>query len=77
MASAKKIPVPEYSVELTLTSTEARVLRNVLEKIGGDPVKTHRGLMDNINTALDLAGVELYYHGYADGRITGEINIRN
>lgn len=46
-------------VTLTLTENEARFLRSVMEKIGGDPSDTPRRFSDAIGKALDDIGVEL------------------
>lgn len=57
MANATREPVVEPDVILTLTAAEAKTLRAVCARIGGDPDITPRGDMDAISDALDSVGV--------------------
>lgn len=50
-------PVETGTVDLKLTGPEARALRAILGRIGGDPAKTARRYADNIFYALNSVGV--------------------
>ena len=57
MAKAKFI-VPELPcVDLSLTRSEAQVLQDILQYIGGDPKTSRRGLADSVSKALTEIGV--------------------
>lgn len=43
---------------IKLTPDEAYTLRIILDRVGGDPVKSRRGHADSINNQLVDAGVE-------------------
>jgi hypothetical protein len=46
------------TIKIELTPDEAYALRIVLDRVGGCPVNTKRGLINNINAQLISAGVE-------------------
>jgi hypothetical protein len=59
MAKATKKEVLNYTVTLEMTDREAETLLNVMEKIGGDMVRSPRKDADAIAQALIDAGVRL------------------
>jgi hypothetical protein len=52
----EQIEVSPRAVVLTLSVKEAQTLRDVCNKIGGDPATTRRGNMDGIKKALESVG---------------------
>ena len=48
--------VKTTGITLTLSVEDVIALQILLNKIGGSPTKTRRGLLDAISTALDTAG---------------------
>lgn len=69
--------VEPEKVILTLTAKEAGVLASIFAKIGGDPDKSYRGVMDDIQHALRRVG---YSWDSGDGRkayttISGNTNL--
>lgn len=60
MAKAKQERA-EVVYTLTLREDEALFVRDVMRRVGGLPSTTRRGIAEDIDTALDLAGA-----GYSD-----------
>jgi hypothetical protein len=66
MAQATRYPAPPpppkappiKRVTLDLSAEEAEALYIITRHIGGDPVKSRRGLIDNIREALKAVGVK-------------------
>lgn len=57
MAKAVMIKREDYEVQLTLNREEAEALRAILNRVGGHPSTTRRGLIDGISNTLYMAGV--------------------
>lgn len=77
MADAKKVPINNYNIELTLTEEEAQTLLQLTDFISGDP-EGPRGHMDNIGKALEKA--EMKPKSLAVGgciHIEGDLKIEN
>src|SRR5690606_24133194 len=58
VATAKRIPVQQYHVELTLTQEEAETLQAVMVRVGGDPCYSPRRHTAAIALALEEAGIK-------------------
>ena len=61
MAKATKIPEDNYTVNLELSPMEARTLLKVLRRVGGHPLNTARGYAEEVELALENAGVKPLY----------------
>lgn len=60
MATAIKVRQEDYELELTLNRREAEALRALLNRVGGHPDTTRRGLVSGVASALQGAGVYLF-----------------
>ncbi len=52
-------PVSAVSIHLELSEAEAEILAFVLARIGGDPMKSPRGVTEVIGAALRSVGVQV------------------
>lgn len=69
-------PPMEAIVTLTMTETQAKTLRAVFYKIGGNP-KGPRGDIDQLATALDVAMPWFAVGAYVDKNINTQCAFRN
>jgi len=75
MAKATKIPEDSYTVNLELTAKEARTLVNIVRSVGGNPVQSARKYSQNIELALENAGIKGLYEDYENH--SGTIEFKN